>query len=81
MKMQTTISKEKNQALVGKIMRVICDYPDPDRNRMMIGRTQGQAPQIDGETLIEGNALEQGRIYQVKITDTDVYDLKGIRIT
>jgi ribosomal protein S12 methylthiotransferase len=79
MELQAGISKEKNRALSGKILEVICDYPDPGQQGIMIGRTKGQAPEIDGITIVKGEGLKQGEICEVKIIRTDVYDLKGVR--
>jgi ribosomal protein S12 methylthiotransferase len=79
MELQADISKEKNQTLLGKTMDVICDYPDPNQKGAMIGRIKGQAPQIDGITFIKGDKLKQGKIYNVKIIKTDIYDLEGVK--
>jgi ribosomal protein S12 methylthiotransferase len=80
MTLQAAISKEKNQALLGKALEVICDYPDPHQEGMMIGRTKGQAPQIDGVTYIRGENLKPGERYRVEVTKAGVYDLEGERI-
>lgn len=79
MELQAGISMGKNRTLLGKIREAICDYPDPNRQGIMIGRTMRQAPEIDGITLIKGEGLKQGDICKVKINQTDVYDLEGVR--
>jgi ribosomal protein S12 methylthiotransferase len=79
MELQAGISKEKNRSLSGKILEVICDFPDPSQQGIMIGRTKGQAPEIDGNTMIKGEGLKQGDICEVEIIRTDIYDLEGIR--
>ncbi|MGA1863486.1 MAG: 30S ribosomal protein S12 methylthiotransferase RimO [bacterium] len=80
MDLQAGISMEKNRALLGKIQEAICDYPDPDEQGIMIGRTMRQAPEIDGITLIKGEGLKPGDICEVKIVRTDIYDLEGVRL-
>ncbi|MBR4154208.1 MAG: TRAM domain-containing protein, partial [Paludibacteraceae bacterium] len=43
-----------------------------------VGRTEFDSPDVDGEVLIVKNKnLEIGNFYQVKITDSDMYDLYG----
>lgn len=79
MELQAGISKGKNGLKSGKIMKIICDYPDPDHQGIMIGRTKGQAPEIDGITIIKGKGLKQGDVCEAKIIRTDVYDLEGVR--
>ncbi|MBN2372207.1 30S ribosomal protein S12 methylthiotransferase RimO [bacterium] len=80
MQMQAGISKGKNLSLIGRVMEVICDYPDNDRKGGMIGRTKGQAPEIDGATYITGKDIKPGDICKVKITNADVYDIEGVRV-
>ncbi len=80
MKLQAEISKEKNQALIGKVMEAICDYPGASRKGIMIGRIKGQAPEIDGITFIKGKGLKSGEIYNVRIIKAGEYDLEGIKI-
>jgi len=78
MGLQAGIAQEKNHALIGRAFTAICDYPHPDRQGIMVGRTKGQAPEIDGVTFIRGGGLTTGEICDVTITKADVYDLEGI---
>lgn len=78
MRVQADIAEEKNRALIGRSFTAICDYPHPDRHGVMVGRTRGQAPDIDGVTFIQGGELSAGEICEVTITRADVYDLEGI---
>ena len=45
------------------------------------GRTQQQAPEIDGVVLITGGSADVGSIVQVRITDSHDYDLVGEIVT
>lgn len=70
------ISKRENRRAVGKTLRVL--YEDIDYERELFkGRTEGQAPEIDGAVYFKGTYAEVGSFYDVKITDCDEYDLIG----
>ncbi len=85
MALQQTISLEKNQAKVGRVLDVIVDeYNDDDGDTpgtKLIGRTKGDAPGIDGSVYIAAGALagaiKIGDIVRVSIEDADEYDLYG----
>ena len=57
MKQQGTISLRKNHLLVGTRQKVLVEGPSPETDLLLRGRTEGQAPEIDGGVLInEGTA-------------------------
>lgn len=75
MKVQASISREKNQKLIGTMQNVLVEK---HRKEGGVGRTAGQAPDVDGITRVTADApLNLGRIYPVLITGAGVYDLKG----
>ncbi|MDE1153252.1 MAG: 30S ribosomal protein S12 methylthiotransferase RimO [Micavibrio sp.] len=74
MQLQQGISKAKLAAKVGKTLPVIIDSVGRDGG---IGRTMGDAPEIDGTVKVTGKNLKEGDIVQVKITAADEYDLEG----
>jgi ribosomal protein S12 methylthiotransferase len=78
MELQAEISRKRNEALIGTTHEVIIDGLDPDSGALC-GRTQGQAPEVDGATYIEGTrgALEPGSFVAVRITQAADYDLIG----
>lgn len=78
MGLQSGIARKKNRALIGRISTAICDYTHPHRQGVMVGRTKGQAPDIDGVTFIRGEGRTPGEICDITITQADVYDLEGI---
>ncbi len=79
METQHRISTEKMQAKIGRILDVIIDDVTEDG---AIGRTQGDAPEIDGTVTIAGAPdLEPGDIVLVNITDAGDYDLAGTIVT
>ncbi|MCK5738899.1 MiaB/RimO family radical SAM methylthiotransferase, partial [bacterium] len=73
---QSDISQERNQKLVGTIQRVIVDEFDVDQG-MFFGRTQWDAPEIDNVIWLKETDLEIGGFYQVKITEAFDFDLIG----
>ena len=75
MELQAQISEEINTQKVGQTLKVIIDREEDD---FYVGRTEFDSPDVDGEVLIVKNKnLEIGDFYQVKITDSDMYDLYG----
>jgi len=76
MKLQARISRERNLVLLGETVPVlVCGRHE---NGRWYGRTQGQAADIDGITLLGGPGLEVGRIAPVRIVRTSTYDLEGL---
>ena len=75
METQHRISAEKMRAKVGRTLDVIIDEVQDDG---AIGRTEGDAPEIDGIVTIDGaDDLQPGDIVRVEITGADDYDLSG----
>jgi len=76
MRVQARIARERNLLQLGETLPVlVCGRLD---NGRWYGRTQGQAADIDGVTLLARSpALEEGRILPVRITRTSTYDLEG----
>lgn len=76
MEIQKEISLEKNQNLKGHQLKVLIDSIEDD---YFIGRSEKDAPEVDGEILIEAksNRLELGNYYDIEIIDCNEYDLFG----
>ena len=75
MALQAEISAEKLQQKIGKIMKVIVDA---NEDGVAIARGEGDAPEIDGQVIIETESpLKIGEFYTVEITDADEHDLFG----
>lgn len=73
MEIQKDISLKKNQLLVGSEQKVIIDGKE---GKFFIGRSEKDAPEVDGEVLIESKKkMEIGNFYRVKIKDCNEYDL------
>jgi ribosomal protein S12 methylthiotransferase len=75
MSLQQGISLKKNQALVGKILRVLCEGPASHRSGFFQGRLATQAPEIDGVTFLSAPEIPPGRFVPAKIVEAGDYDL------
>ncbi|TPV99648.1 MAG: Ribosomal protein S12 methylthiotransferase RimO [Beijerinckiaceae bacterium] len=72
------ISARKLKDKVGKRLPVLVDQAGP---RAGVGRTAGDAPEIDGKVHITSRRpLRQGDIVTVKIERADAYDLHGTAV-
>src|SRR5918993_687479 len=81
MKEQARISLKKNRARVGETVRVLFEGASKETDLLWQGRTETQAPDIDGCVLIndapEDCAAEPGDFVNVLITEAQQYDLVG----
>lgn len=73
MSLQQTISAEVEAEKVGQVMRVIIDRKEGD---YYVGRTEYCSPEVDPEVLISSDKpLRIGNFYQVRITDSEEFDI------
>jgi len=81
MKEQARVSKRKNRARVGQTVRVLFEGASAETDLLWQGRTETQAPDIDGCVLIsdapDGCRPEPGDFVNVRITEAQQYDLVG----
>lgn len=80
MEVQQRISREVAAAKVGKELKVIIDRIE---GVYYVGRSEFDSPEVDPEVLVplRGNTMTIGNFYQVKINDSDEYDVYGTMIT
>lgn len=83
MEVTERISAAKLAAKVGKVIPVIIDdvgEPDEDGDIGATGRSQADAPEIDGAVYLRevGESLLPGDIVQVEVEDADAHDLFGV---
>jgi len=76
MEIQQGISLEKNQAKVGKVLKVLFDRVE---GGYFIGRTEYDSPEVDNEVLVsaENQFLRVGDFAPIRITDASEFDLFG----
>jgi ribosomal protein S12 methylthiotransferase len=78
MDLQREIAAEDNQARVGSTLDVIIDAVAEGEDHHYVGRTEGDAPEVDGRVLIHGaEDAEVGSFRRVFITGATEYDLEG----
>jgi ribosomal protein S12 methylthiotransferase len=77
---QQRIAFERNQAKVGKTLTVLIDAKSEERNGCFVGRSQAEAPEVDGVILVKGDQQKTGQCVKVKIVDYCDYDLIGEKI-
>ena len=77
MKLQAGISKEKNEMMVGKTVTILNEGVSPETDLLLTGRTQGMAPEVDGQVLINKGQGRVGEFVKVRITEAHAYDLVG----
>lgn len=73
------LAEKRNASLVGKTLDVIYEDIDYDRN-MFVGRTEADAPDIDGLVRFTGDFCDVGNVYKVRITGYSGYDLLGEKV-
>jgi ribosomal protein S12 methylthiotransferase len=76
MEVQREVAKELNGKRIGHIIDVLVERYD-GRNDIYIGRSQYDAPEIDGEVFIANATATIGEVIPVKITHSFEYDLSG----
>jgi ribosomal protein S12 methylthiotransferase len=77
MQLQQEISLKRQQRWVGRIVTVLLEEKQPDGRWM--GRTEGDAPEIDGQVYITmcQTSIQVGDLVKVRILEADNYDLVG----
>ena len=80
MSLQQRIAFEKNKERVGEKVKVLIESKANDfsgKEKYYIGRSQKEAPEIDGVILVKSKNLKIGEFLEVKITRWKDYDLIG----
>ena len=74
MQLQQKISYDNNGKFINKTIKVLVEEKNGD---LYVGRSEIDAPEVDGVVYIKGNNLKIGDFVNVKITDFMEYDLYG----
>lgn len=77
MTLQQGIVREMNEGMLGREADVLIDEQVEEGSFALRGRTEGDAPEVDGTVYISGNGAGPGDIVSVRITGTMEYDLVG----
>ena len=77
---QREIARNKNEHMIGKVIKVMVEGEHPETELLIQGRYTGQAPDIDGHVYINDTndqPLESGQMVFVEITEVLEFDLIG----
>ena len=77
MAVQKRINREQNRALIGKRLEVLVEGPSPESEHLLVGRHEGQAPDIDGVVYINDGFGYPGEFVTIEVTEAHDYDLVG----
>ncbi|AEI44265.1 30S ribosomal protein S12 methylthiotransferase RimO [Paenibacillus mucilaginosus] len=76
MEIQREISSSRGSGRIGQVIDVLIEKYD-GRNDVYVGRSQFDAPEIDGEVFVGGRELAIGSIAKVRITHSFEFDFSG----
>ncbi|MBM4331800.1 MAG: 30S ribosomal protein S12 methylthiotransferase RimO [Deltaproteobacteria bacterium] len=77
MRLQRQISLRQQRKKIGTHMPVLIERPGKSSGILWEGRTQGQAPEVDGITFLRQGSVRPGEIFEAVITEATAYDLFG----
>ena len=78
MLLQQGITQKRNLRFLGRVVKVLVEGKSEETPELFTGRTEGQAPEVDGIVLMQGaDEQDVGKFLEVKITHVDNYDLVG----
>lgn len=79
MEAQQACVRSRGAAYVGRQMDVLVDGYHPESELLLVGRHQGQCPEVDGCVILNDweRVTEFGKRYRVEITEVSAYDLVG----
>lgn len=76
---QKKIVEQNNKNAIGNVYKVLYEGIDYDKN-MFYGRTEYNAPDVDTLVYFTADFADIGEFYNIKITNTLGYDLKGEKV-
>jgi len=78
---QSDLSALIQKKYIGRIEPVLVEGLSRETDLLLEGRTRYQAPEVDGCVYINDGVANPGDIVQVRITETQIYDLVGGIVT
>ncbi len=78
MELQQAVAFDVNSRLLGGRVAAIVDQAPPEGEPHWLGRTYGDAPEVDGVLYLSGARLAPGQIWEARIVGTRDYDLVGV---
>lgn len=81
MSVQSLISQEINEQLIGKEFEVLIEARDQETDEVVAGRSYREAPEVDGQIYIENDkSSKPGDIIRVKVSAGFAYDLAAEKL-
>ncbi|HEY9161792.1 MAG TPA: 30S ribosomal protein S12 methylthiotransferase RimO [Desulfomonilia bacterium] len=77
MSMQKKVSRKRLKTLIGRTEKVLVEGFHPETGLLLKGRTQFQAPDVDGMTMINEGSAPFGDFAKVELIRSTDYDLIG----
>ena len=75
MAVQKRINREQNRTLVGRRLEVLVEGVSEESEHLLVGRHQGQAPEIDGLVYLNDGLAYPGELVTAEVTEAHDYDL------
>jgi ribosomal protein S12 methylthiotransferase len=75
--LQKRLSLRRNRARLGERVEVLVEGTHPDSDLLLRGRLATQAPEIDGQVIVNDGAAEPGSFVTCEVTEAHHYDLVG----
>jgi len=72
---QQSVVFAANASRIGRREIVVVEGSHPDTDDLLVGRTWRQAPQVDGQVLLNDGVARPGEFVEVEFTDVAGYDL------
>jgi ribosomal protein S12 methylthiotransferase len=73
--LQRGISRKKNEAYVGRELRVLVEGASEESELVMVGRHAGQAPEVDGVVYLSHGPVQPGTLCTAHVVSATDYDL------
>jgi ribosomal protein S12 methylthiotransferase len=79
MEVQEEIALERQQAQVGRTLTVLVEGAHEESDLLLAGRTEWQAPEIDGGVILTDapRVLHPGEFVEVRVDEAHPHDLVG----
>jgi ribosomal protein S12 methylthiotransferase len=77
MAVQQEIAFGQNASRLGAIFEVLVEGAHPETEHLLVGRASTQAPDVDGQILLNDGYADPGTFARVLVTETAGYDLVG----
>ena len=75
MAVQKRISARRNRGRVGERVEILVEGTHPDTDLLLRGRLSTQAPEIDGQVIVNDGTADPGSFVTCEVTEAHPYDL------